>query len=117
MSHTYAILEVSPVAYADIRARLDASGYGQAFHQDDEHGEVIDMHGIALAVDDSHKPYQQRVIDERESLQEKVEKLALFVNSPACLDLANAERVRLDRQLRLMREYSAVLAERIEQWK
>jgi hypothetical protein len=47
MTHTYAVLEVSPAAYAEIREKLDAAGYDHAF---DSHSgaEVIDMHGIAL---------------------------------------------------------------------
>lgn len=47
MTHTYAILEVSPAAYAEIRAKLHAAGYDHAFGEDDG-AEVIDMHGIAV---------------------------------------------------------------------
>lgn len=47
MTHTYAVLEVSPGVYAEIRERLKAAGYQHAFHHDRD-GEVIDMHGIAL---------------------------------------------------------------------
>lgn len=43
MSHTYAILEVSPAVYAEVRGKLEAAGYQHAFDRD-----VIDMHGIAL---------------------------------------------------------------------
>lgn len=47
MTHTYAVLEVSDAAYQEIRRKLEAAGYQQAFHgKSDE--EVIDMHGIAL---------------------------------------------------------------------
>lgn len=42
-TRTYAILEVSAGAYAEIRALLHDAGYQHAFHDD-----VIDMHGIAL---------------------------------------------------------------------
>jgi hypothetical protein len=49
MTHSYAVLNVSPAAYQEIRALLASSGYQHAFHQDDGR-EVIDMHGIALAV-------------------------------------------------------------------
>lgn len=42
-THTYAILEISAGAYAEIRALLDAAGYQHAFHDD-----VVDMHGIAV---------------------------------------------------------------------
>lgn len=47
MSYTYAILKVSPATYAEIQAKLEAAGYGHAFH-DQADGPVIDMHGIAL---------------------------------------------------------------------
>jgi hypothetical protein len=49
MTHTYAVLEVSSAAYQEIKEKLDKAGYAHAFHRDDEHGIVIDMHGIALA--------------------------------------------------------------------
>lgn len=49
MSYTYAVLKVSPTAYAEIKKRLEEAGYEDQFHDDDEHGVVIDMHGIALA--------------------------------------------------------------------
>ena len=46
-TYTYALLEVSPAAYAEIKTKLEAAGYAHAFHEED--GKVvIDMHGIAL---------------------------------------------------------------------
>lgn len=47
-TRTYAILEVSPEVYAEIRAKLVIAGYDHTLHGDDER-EVIDMHGIALS--------------------------------------------------------------------
>lgn len=47
-THTYAVLDVSPEAYAEIRRRLEEAGYAHAFDDRNEGGEVIDMHGIAL---------------------------------------------------------------------
>lgn len=47
MTYTYAVLEISKRAYAEIRAKLDNAGYQHAFHKDGER-EVIDMVGIAL---------------------------------------------------------------------
>lgn len=44
MTHTYAILEISQVAYDEIAAKLREAGYHHAFNADGE----IDMHGIAL---------------------------------------------------------------------
>jgi hypothetical protein len=51
MSHTYVILQVSPAAYDEIKAKLEETGYGHAFHEDTE-GPLIDMHGIALQVEE-----------------------------------------------------------------
>jgi hypothetical protein len=42
-THTYVILEISPEAHAEIKAKLLAADYGHAID-----GETIDMHGIAL---------------------------------------------------------------------
>lgn len=47
MTHTYALLEVSPAVHAEIRAKLQAAGYEHAFHREDDR-EVIDMHGIGV---------------------------------------------------------------------
>lgn len=49
-THTYVLLEVSPPAYQEIRQKLELAGYQHAFDQDGGRS-VIDMHGIALAVD------------------------------------------------------------------
>jgi hypothetical protein len=43
MTYTYALLEVLPETYADVRSRLEMAGYSHAFHE-----EAIDMHGLAL---------------------------------------------------------------------
>ncbi len=43
MTYTYTVLDVTPMAFVEIRRRLEAAGYEHAFHDD-----VIDMHGIAL---------------------------------------------------------------------
>lgn len=43
-THTYALLEVTPEVYAEIRAKLEAAGYQHAFLEDG----AIDMHGIAI---------------------------------------------------------------------
>lgn len=44
MSHTYALLEVSPAVYVEIERRLREAGYEHAFNAEGH----IDMHGIAL---------------------------------------------------------------------
>ncbi len=47
-TRTYAILELSPDAYMEIRNALEAAGYSHCFTQSDGQ-EVIDMSGIGLA--------------------------------------------------------------------
>lgn len=54
-TRTYAILEVSPAAHEEISKKLRAAGYDHALHEDDEHGTVVDMHGIALARNPQHQ--------------------------------------------------------------
>lgn len=47
MTHTYAILTVSPACFSEIRRKLEEAGYADLIH-DDLDGLVIDMHGLAL---------------------------------------------------------------------
>jgi hypothetical protein len=67
MSHTYAILEVSPAAFEEIEQKLRNAGYHHVFDTDgfDTDGRmvVIDMHGIALK--------REGVLVEREDAQRK----------------------------------------------
>ena len=49
MTYTYAVLEVSPAAHAEIKAKLLAAGYQHAID-----GDTIDMHGIALEPEGMH---------------------------------------------------------------
>lgn len=58
-------------------------------------------------------PYQQRVIDENRELGEKLAKLLAFFQTPAFVELSEAERSRLRNQARFMDGYAAVLEERI----
>lgn len=60
-THSYAILEVSPAAYDEIRRKLEAAGYADQFHSDDGQ-EVIDMHGIAI------REAQPEITDQLEGL-------------------------------------------------
>jgi len=57
MTYTYAILHVSRSTYEEIRTKLEAAGYSQAFHtHEGEPTEVIDMHGIGLSVEPTVDP-------------------------------------------------------------
>lgn len=59
------------------------------------------------------KPFQQRVVDEKRELDEKLARLTNFVSTETFLDLPKAEKDRLNRQHEAMIDYSQVLAERI----
>lgn len=52
MTYTYALLDISAAAYAEIEAALRKASYDHAFHTDDGKS-VIDMQGIALRVAES----------------------------------------------------------------
>jgi hypothetical protein len=45
MTHTYAVLDVTPMAFAEIAAALRKADYDHAFQDD---GTVIDLHGLAI---------------------------------------------------------------------
>lgn len=59
-------------------------------------------------------PHQQRVVDEKKELDDKLQKLNTFITSEKFTDLVGgSERYRLIRQADLMKRYSEVLGERI----
>jgi len=60
------------------------------------------------------QPHQQRVVDEKRELDEKLAKLDAFGRTPLFASLAAEEQGRLNRQHSIMEQYSAVLGERIE---
>lgn len=64
------------------------------------------------------EPWQQRVVKEKDELDEKRNRLTTFKeeNHRIYSALPAEEKVRLTRQAHLMREYSRVLGERIEAW-
>ena len=47
-THTYVELDISPAAFEEIRAKLDAAGYGHVFHVERSGRLTIDMHGLGL---------------------------------------------------------------------
>jgi len=59
------------------------------------------------------QPHQQRVVDEKAELNERLGKLLAFFQSPVFDGLSEAERSRLRNQARFMDGYAAVLEERI----
>jgi hypothetical protein len=50
-TYTYVTLDLSPVAYNEIATKLRAAGYDQAFQDDSDGRWIIDMHGIAVALE------------------------------------------------------------------
>ena len=58
-------------------------------------------------------PYQERVIQEKKELDEKLEKLDTFVRSEIYKTLPVEEQNRLLKQYSIMESYSHILNERI----
>lgn len=60
------------------------------------------------------QPHQQRVVDEKAELDEKIAKLRIFINeNPAYLQLPQAEALLMHDQISAMARYSDVLGQRI----
>lgn len=57
--------------------------------------------------------FQQRVVEEKAQLDDKLSRLRPFVLSNRFATLPSGEQYRMNRQLDLMEQYSAVLAQRI----
>jgi len=62
---------------------------------------------------DSILTYKDRVIDERNSVQIKIDRLDTFTRSESFALVPIAEQDRMTRQLHIMRQYRDVLNERI----
>ena len=60
------------------------------------------------------KEHQKRVIEERDELQIKIEKLIKFVQSELLALVSKPEQERLQRQLTIMQDYRRILNERID---
>ena len=57
--------------------------------------------------------FQQRVVDEKNDLDGKIERLDLFIPGEMFASLPTDERIRLRLQRVYMKQYSEVLGERI----
>lgn len=62
----------------------------------------------------TYAPHQQRVVDERAELVDKITKLDSFVAGSMFSTLAMEEQGRLSKQLEIMRDYATVLQARID---
>lgn len=61
------------------------------------------------------QPHQQRIVDEKKDLSEKLDKLKTFIETSAVFKgLPQDEQGRLNRQFDVMAEYSSILGQRIE---
>ncbi len=63
------------------------------------------------------QPYQQRVVDEKNDLDSKRDRLRAFFGTDLYRELDPTEQSRLNRQLEAMTLYSNILAERIAAFK
>lgn len=59
------------------------------------------------------EPHQQRVVDEKAELSDKLDKLETFVGGAVYASLPAPEQTRLSRQILIMQLYEQVLSERI----
>lgn len=62
------------------------------------------------------QPYQQRVVEESKSIDERTNKLKLFLKTDTFKSLPVAEQKRLYKQLALMQDLGDVLRDRIAAW-
>ena len=62
----------------------------------------------------TYAPHQQRVVDERAELVDKITKLDSFVAGSMFSTLVMEEQGRLSKQLEVMRDYATVLQARID---
>ena len=58
-------------------------------------------------------PHQARVVAEKTELDEKIDKLSIFLKGEMYKKLPGAEQARLNDQFRVMNDYSGILGERI----
>lgn len=60
------------------------------------------------------EPHQQRVVEEKDELDERIKKLDVFLRSSIYLNLPTPERSRLSMQRYHMGAYSEILGQRID---
>lgn len=64
---------------------------------------------MIVGEESKYLPYQQRVVDEKIELDEKIEKLEAFLSSPIFLNLETLDQDARRNQLNYMRGYSSTL--------
>ena len=63
-----------------------------------------------------YEPWQQRVVDEKTELDERIRRLGNFLVTPQCINLPFDDRCLLLQQSNTMRAYSIILGHRIERF-
>lgn len=66
-----------------------------------------------LAQSSTLSPHQQRVLDEKAELDERLSKLVGFFSTSIFHAIPESEQIRLESQAAVMRKYSVILGERI----
>lgn len=77
---------------------------------------IFDRRRGLSGVENAMKDFQLRVVEERQSLDEKRAKLAVFINGDLFKSLTLDEQDRLIRQIDVMDAYSQILNERISEF-
>lgn len=80
------------------------------------HARLCDRRIGVSVVENIVKDFQLRVVEERQSLDEKRSKLAVFINGDLFKSLPLDEQDRLRRQIDVMDAYSQILNERISEF-
>ncbi len=62
------------------------------------------------------QPWQERVVQEKADLDDKISKLEIFLDAPMFPKLAAEEQTLLTSQAQLMRGYSTILGKRISRF-
>ena len=87
--------------------------YSPAKAFEEGYTEVQSTGQLTQSADSGLLPHQQRVVDEKDEVGDRLSKLFAFFEGPIFWNLDEAERSRLRNQARFMDGYAAVLEERI----
>lgn len=63
------------------------------------------------------QPHEERVVNEKQELDVKIEKLVSFIKTPKFNELDNQNKLLLQFQVEPMQDYSRILGERIALFK
>ena len=94
-------------------------GHGVVAQHDNDHGRVVTITTLdcgrrPVAAGSNLPPHQQRVLDEKMELDQRITRLDTFIReNQAFPTLPADEQARLRRQLDVMHELSTILGERI----